>query len=1610
MVYITREMCGAEVESRGHLCPCVRVKGREWTLVEDANDDGALIEHKMCAICTRASKKQQKMDLKHGNGETYDYVFTLPAVYYRTLDMRDGEDARWVVAERMSEEEIRAFIERFNPGEQWERIVPHDLRQAVECTISQDEFGEGLSEVVDELFDLEPYSTERALRSSTTPKSIRESIALVGVGDHILENLIIASEKGEDGTEELEAAMAHIDIASPTLGDTVRTYGVSGGAGVSMRAQRILTITRSALEVAGSVVVANNVITGAEMDENGNDMSPAEESMKPSAGKDNAADDAALLLQAGLGDQDRHPETRSVPTPRKNLSKDFQTSGSGARGGEGKGGKRPAGNGSVATKRSPAIPSGKSGTSGKVSKGVKGVKEEKKGQKEGKMLGKKNVAVPKGGNKNNFWVVVGGRLAGGMVFDKFKDAKAMYEFADCQHRGLKTLDQCEAYLEDRCVDTGSTKVRAGVLYPYYRNEDGDESTGKEDGEDTDVQESEDEQELQGRGSNSNATAPATSDRLGKKNSAWQKEATDNGEGAGAGMTTDSGFPQVVGFWTVTAVNVSAEQEWGTILCRLPEVEAKCQEWARGPEAFEHDSMDLAITYLQMRGFPIPEPEKLNPAVYQNFCELQGKDRNRWTIEERVELAEAEWRYTGTLFTRQLPEVTPSEAVTKESGRDSDSLEAKRLDIKSQELAVEKLKLQLQLATLASAQNDDKLALTQAQVPVAKTLDTPDLKRLLADRSPQDEGRAVKKSAPSVPREVEVEEMNDEEEESILEDQLSKVRARRQARQPAGTGTSLETEAEITDESESGIGRDCTISPSLKDTIGAARTKMGLGLELPYQEDSELDRVAEELQEQAQAEQEQRRAEGAAKRAEAEQKAEAERVATHRKRRAEKAIAEAKAAEEERNSFHEDIRYWVVIGGKLGAGGMVFDDCQAAQYMRDGYRQGVWEGVQTLAQSRHLLEKYNLQVGENETEVGKFYSFGPAAEAQDGAATRVQQRVEETANEESIASLLVDAQSWMGESTRQQLEEQENGSNVEPLPVAQPVSSSAASQYYEGMACEPCCNESKAPPLVPVPKAVCTGLQDRTQQFIAQDHDAAAEKAAEEQEEYMEAEDEARGGEDAEEEQLDMAKTPAESPPPALNATDLQRMFAQNAVTVTDKVSHRLEPVMEEVSSMGARIGLLEAMAKELTRASKANAKDQRDVRNEREESKREESESEDEYEADPGGNDEPPRDYRASRELGKKRNEAGIHDLKGDQPEAAKLGLALLGNCEGRNLINDIEVRNHKVKDELELSAVVHGVIDTYQNDPKRTKKQYKDSTKSQAGWDYWRHGMEVSFKYGHRKLLIGTGGELEWLPSKRDSHMLKKESKAAAAYARMYYLLKGVDEFVQAHFAMGVVDDVLSYIYNTIWMDLREAERDCFFSRPAIMYRQIMVLDTFVNELGCIVPEEMWRYNLYGRNVSSMSKGHASGKAQGNSGSSDNSGNGGSKATGSGITKAEVERLIRDSKKTNTSTTPGGGGGGLGGGGGGGSSRYGIALPLPSWKSSATDIKGNPYKNLEGGAYMGSICDFCEVSGFSFRHHPLRCNRKFPNWMVSPPENDNEDVEFEVRGGKTATLKSESK
>ena len=56
----------------------------------------------------------------------------------------------------------------------------------------------------------------------------------------------------------------------------------------------------------------------------------------------------------------------------------------------------------------------------------------------------------------------------------------------------------------------------------------------------------------------------------------------------------------------------------------------------------------------------------------------------------------------------------------------------------------------------------------------------------------------------------------------------------------------------------------------------------------------------------------------------------------------------------------------------------------------------------------------------------------------------------------------------------------------------------------------------------------------------------------------------------------------------------------------------------------------------------------------------------------------------------------------------------------------------------------------------------------------------------------------------------------------------------------------------------------------------------------------------------------------------------------------------------------------------------------------------------------MSHVCDHCEKlredrgDNTSFHHHPLRCNRSFPKWKSSPPEVEDPNVEFYVRGGGT--------
>jgi hypothetical protein len=341
------------------------------------------------------------------------------------------------------------------------------------------------------------------------------------------------------------------------------------------------------------------------------------------------------------------------------------------------------------------------------------------------------------------------------------------------------------------------------------------------------------------------------------------------------------------------------------------------------------------------------------------------------------------------------------------------------------------------------------------------------------------------------------------------------------------------------------------------------------------------------------------------------------------------------------------------------------------------------------------------------------------------------------------------------------------------------------------------------------------------------------------------------------------------------------------------------------------------------------------------------------------------------------------------------------------------------------LTAIIHGKADTYQNDPRRTKKSDDSSCANKKGWRKWWMTVEYTFRYGHKEILKGEGQELEWSLAVATRSLYVGESKAAAAYARMFHAFKAINEFVEEHFARDIEMEVLQYIRATIWTDLREAEKECSFSKAAIMLRQLMVLREFVDEKHCIEQGAMWRYNLYGKNVSTFGGQSNDDQGGGNSGGGGTGGNRGGGSNGGNTWGGNVGN--RGAGTTGGGNTGVGGNGanngngnwaanaGMGGGGGGMApspfDKYGVAAPMEVYRTAAVSLKGGAYMNERGEEYTGSVCDFCELKHFegndrmTFFHHPLRCNKCFRNWRQSPPEIDDPNVAFYVRGGKTKTF-----
>ena len=491
---------------------------------------------------------------------------------------------------------------------------------------------------------------------------------------------------------------------------------------------------------------------------------------------------------------------------------------------------------------------------------------------------------------------------------------------------------------------------------------------------------------------------------------------------------------------------------------------------------------------------------------------------------------------------------------------------------------------------------------------------------------------------------------------------------------------------------------------------------------------------------------------------------------------------------------------------------------------------------------------------------------------------------------------------------------------------------------------------------------------------------------------------ASGEGDADDDDAVMGTPPTSPRQQAASVEDLQTLLAHGVVTITEKVNATMEERTAAIllANNATMLRLTEEMKRLSTPSKQAEGA--------RDHGTDDESDGEDSYDgggagmARAGGIDDDARDYAATRDVGKKRNEGSVFAApkQGSFRAALEHAHKFLGRSGNFvNLFVETEVRMHKTDHKQHLKAVIASVAETYERDPTRNLKIWESSTKSKEGWDLFIVGARKTFRFWHKK-LVGEGQGVNrnqltfMLAASVERKLDLTGSKAAAALARQWGLVQDINTFVQRHFAMA--DEytvasmpnggthkssretaVLGYIKDTIWEQLSIAARECRYSGAVIMWRQVMLLEDFVLQQNCEVQHALRASGVSHDGVSleiikDMFKLWT-------------------KEQKDGRGKRTTYQHPNAFQQPNNGATP----------------------LIRVYRTAEVDIHGNPYTNSSGEPYTGSVCDSCEGQGRSYFHHPLRCNNHFPAWKTTPPEND-KNVTFYVRStparpGTTGTL-----
>ena len=239
------------------------------------------------------------------------------------------------------------------------------------------------------------------------------------------------------------------------------------------------------------------------------------------------------------------------------------------------------------------------------------------------------------GRKDNYWVCEGGRVRGAVIVDSDAKARRIYEGSTGAHLGFKRYEEAVQWMLDNNIwcdeGGGPLPVILDYVYPYRNEQSGAPYHPSLLPEESDVPNSDDEE---ARGVNCGTRTHECEHALALE--LTRSDASGSGKGTVPSPSNsarvigddrsgkhEQDLETLLGFFTIVADPRDGSRYMATLWHTMAKVFLQCEEWEHQGLTVsmrEHETIEHAVTYLQLKGFTVPEPTRSTKTSYRGYAE------------------------------------------------------------------------------------------------------------------------------------------------------------------------------------------------------------------------------------------------------------------------------------------------------------------------------------------------------------------------------------------------------------------------------------------------------------------------------------------------------------------------------------------------------------------------------------------------------------------------------------------------------------------------------------------------------------------------------------------------------------------------------------------------------------------------------------------------------------------------------------------------------------------------------------------------------------------------------------------------------------------------------